>query len=1017
MKKHTEIRFEEAIEQSLIDSGYSKGSAKEYDCSIALFPQDTIDFVSKSQPKVWKHITEFNGEKSEELLVSSLVKELDSKGSLFVLRNGFKCFGKHLKLAYFKPNTYLNPEAWEDYKQNIVKIYRQVHFSDRNESLSIDAVISVNGIPVATIEIKNPLTGQTVADARRQYKQDRDPRELIFQFKKRSLVHFAVDTEEVFMTTKLDGIDTYFLPFNKGFNQCAGNPPSENQNYRTGYLWDDILTKDSLMDIIGKYLHLEIAEKKVYTDKGVIKKKKESLIFPRFHQLDAVRSLMSNAKEKGSGHNYLIQHSAGSGKSNSIAWLAYRLASLHNEKDEKIFNSVIVITDRRVLDRQLQDTIYQFEHKEGVVKKIDEDTKQLVEALSSGVPIIVSTLQKFPFITETIERLKKDGRELDISTKDKKFAVIIDEAHSSQSGETAVELKKILNREGIESIVAEQILDMEEEKLSDDAKKELIREMAKRGKQPNLSFFAFTATPKYKTKIVFDEPGANGESPFHLYSMRQAIEEGFILDVLANYTNYKVFFRLLKSTENDPNVPKKKTSKALTRFINLHPHNLRQKVELIIEHFRNYTKTKIGGRAKAMIVTGSRLNAVRYKQQVDEYIKEKGYLDLKALVAFSGIVNDPDIPGLNYSEVKMNNGIKESELPDKFESYEYHVLIVAEKYQTGFDQPLLHTMYVDKRLSGVQAVQTLSRLNRTAPGKTDTFVLDFVNDRKEIFDSFKPYYEVTLFDEMTDPQLLYDLEHSIMEWKIFYKSEIDEFCNVWFNQSKDLKNLEHKLLNVILDPVVERFKQLKEEEKEIFKKQLSEYRNLYSFLSQVIPYNDSDLEKLFVFTRNLLRKLPRRNLSSAYELGEDVALKYYRLQKIAEGNIELREGKSPIIYGPKEVGTGSPDSEVLLSSLIQILNDKFGTEFTIADQLFFDQVKETAMMNEELQTVAKVNTIEGFSYIFEKMLEKLFVDRMDGNEEIFTRLINDEEFKKVASNYLVNEVYEGILKNTNTSSK
>lgn len=1010
MKKHIEIRFEEAVEQSLIDSGYIKGNSEDFDSQIALFPNDVVDFISISQQNSWKHLTEYNGDKSKEIVISSLVKELDSKGSLYVLRNGFKCFGRNFKLCYFRPNTHLNPEAWQDYEKNIVKIFRQVHFSKRNENLSIDIVISINGIPVVTLELKNPLSGQMVENACKQYKEDRDPRELIFQFKKRTFVHFAVDTDEVYMTTKLEGLDTFFLPFNKGNNLGAGNPTSVVQNYRTGYLWDEILAKDSLIDLVGKYIHMDITEKKVYTEKGVIKKKKESLIFPRFHQLDVVRSLTANAKTKGSGHNYLIQHSAGSGKSNSIAWLAYRLASLHNDKDEKIFNSVIVITDRRVLDKQLQDTIYQFDHKEGVVKKIDEDTKQLIDALSTGVPIIVSTLQKFPFITETLEKLSKDGKEIEIATKGKRFAIIIDEAHSSQSGEAAVELKKILNKEGIESIVAEQILDIEEEKLSEDSKKELIREMAKRGKQPNLSFFAFTATPKFKTKIVFDEPGANGDSPFHLYSMKQAIEEGFILDVLANYANYKVFFELIKSIKNDPNVPKRKTARALTRFINLHPHNLRQKVELIIEHFRNYTKFKLGGRAKAMIVTGSRLNAVRYKQEVDKYINEKGYNELKALVAFSGTVTDPEISTVSYTEIKMNNGIKESELPDKFESYEYHVLIVAEKYQTGFDQPLLHTMYVDKRLSGVQAVQTLSRLNRTAPGKVDTFVLDFVNEREEIFNSFKPYYEVTPFGEMTEPHLLYDIEHSIMEWKIFFETEIIEFCDIWFSSRKELRNLEHKLLNSILDPIVERFKLRNEEEKEEFKKQLVEFRNLYGFLSQVIPYNDSALEKLFVFVRFLLRKLPKRKRDPGHELGEDVALKYYRIQKITEGAIQLKEGVSPTVYGPKDIGTGSPDTEVPLSSLIQILNDRFGTEFTVADQLFFDQVKETAIMNEELQIVAKANNIQGFSYIFDRMMEKLFAERMDGNEEIFARLINDEEFKMIASKFLVKEVYEGILK-------
>lgn len=1008
MKIHTEIRFEDALEQNLIDSGYSKGDPNAYDNQLALFPEDIIEFISSSQLESWKHVKEYYGDKAEEFLIGEIAKELGNKSSLFVLRHGFRCFGRNFKLMFLKPNTNLNPDAWKDYRKNTLKIYRQVHFSSINPELSIDIVLSLNGIPVVTMELKNPLTGQTVDNARWQYKRDRDPRELIFEFRKRTLVHFAADTEEAYMTTRLAGEETFFLPFNKGNGFGAGNPPVEN-NYRTHYLWEEVLNRESLLDIIGKYLHLESSEKKVYTDKGIIKKKSESFIFPRFHQLDAVRKITSHSKINGSGHNYLIQHSAGSGKSNSIAWLAYRLASLHNDNDEKIFHSVVVITDRRVLDRQLQDTIYQFEHTDGVVKKIDDDTKQLVEALSSGVPIIISTIQKFPFIAETLEKLAKEGKGVAISTEGKKFAVIVDEAHSSQSGEAATELKKILNRDGIESIVAEQILNLEEKNLTEEAKAGIIREMAKRGKQPNLSFFAFTATPKFKTKIVFDEPGKDGNTPFHLYSMKQAIEEGFILDVLANYTTYNSFFKLVKSIEEDPNVPKRKTSKALTRFLNLHPHNLRQKIEIIVEHFRKYTKEKIGGRAKAMIVTGSRIHAVRYKQEIDSYIKEMKYTDLRALVAFSGTVPDPDNMEVSYTETAMNNGIRETELPEKFESYEYHVLIVAEKYQTGFDQPLLHTMYVDKRLSGIQAVQTLSRLNRIAPGKIDTFVLDFVNDRTEIFESFKPYYEYTSYGELTEPSLMYQLEHKMFEWRIFTVADVDAFCNVWYTSKKELRNSEHKQLNSILDPAVERYKAKTEEEQEMIKKQYTEYRSLYNFLSQVIPYQDSKLEKLYLYIRFLLKKLPRRETTSAYELGEDVALKYYRLQKIAGGAIKLNTGETPLVYGPMEVGTGKVDEEIKLSTLIGKLNDRFGTEFTVADQLFFDQIKETAIANIELQEVARANSIENFSYVFDKILEKLFVERMDGNEEIFVRLMNDKEFRTIAFKHLVSEVYESIL--------
>ena len=1010
MKKHTEIRFEEAIEYYLThEDTYEKGDPREFNTETALFSNDVIQFIKTSQQSYWQKVEEFYGKKSAESIISALVKELDSKGSLYVLRHGFKFFGKNFKLAFFKPNTNLNPDAWVDYKKNKVKIYRQVHFSSKNPNLSIDSVISVNGIPVVTLELKNALSGQTVINAKKQYMKDRDPRELIFQFKKRSLVHFAVDTDEVYMTTKLAGDSTFFLPFNKGYHFGSGNPPSEDLNYRTGYLWEDVLSRDSLLDLIGRYLHLEMAEKKVYTDKGIFKEKKESLIFPRYHQLDCVKKLVNHAKGNGSGHNYLIQHSAGSGKSNSIAWLAYRLSSLHSDKDEKIFNSVIVITDRVILDQQLQDTIYQFEHKQGVVEKIEEDTKQLVKALASDTPIIISTIQKFPFIVDALNKLSKEGFEYKISTKDKKFAVIVDEAHSSQSGETATELKKVLNKEGIEAVVAEQILDLEEENLDDDAKRQLIKDMAARTKQPNLSFFAFTATPKPKTKYVFDEPGTNGESPFHLYSMRQAIEEGFILDVLENYTTYKTYFKIIKSIEDDPKVPKRKAAKSLARFINFHPHNLRQKVEVIIEHFRKFTKQQIGGRAKAMIVTSSRLHAVRYKQGVDEYLKEKNYNDIKALVAFSGTVEDDKLPSITYTEVGMNNGIREKSLPEKFESYEYQVLIVAEKYQTGFDQPLLHTMYIDKRIFGVQAVQTLSRLNRFAPGKIDTFVLDFVNERDEIFESFKPYYEKTKFEEVTDPQLLYQLEHSIMEWQIIFKEEIDAFCNIWFSSKEDIRHVEHKKLNALLDPAIERFKEKSEEEQQTIKKQYFSYKNLYNFLSQIIPYNDSELEKLYVFIRNLIRKLPHRD-STGVDLGEDVALKYYRLQKIAEGKINLKTGEPPVLYGPKEVGTGKPDEEVPLSSLIDVLNLRFGTDFTVADQLFFEQIMETALTNEELQNAAKVNSLENFKYVFDKLLVSLFVERMEGNEEIFTKLMNDDEFKDTASQHLAKEVYEGILK-------
>lgn len=1002
---HKEINFEDAIEQVLTtEGGYTKGNPADYDPERALFPNDIIAFVQQTQPKFWERFAQMNQGKAEEILLDSLVKELQSKGMLTILRSGFKCFGKTVRLAYFPPNTGMDPNAFIRYNHNRLTITRQV----KTPSGAIpDIILAVNGLPIVSIELKNSMTGQTIENAKHQYRCDRDPKELLFAFKQRCLVFFGVDTDDVTMTTKLDGKDTLFLPFNRGYNYGKGNPPVED-DYRTAYLWREVLTKDSLLDILARFLHLQTDEKTIATEKGLKHIRKEALIFPRYHQLDVVRKLIDHARVNSSGHNYLIQHSAGSGKSNSIAWLAHRLSSLHDANDQKVFHSVIVITDRRVLDQQLQNTIYQFEHKQGVVQKIDENTQQLVKALSDGVPIIISTIQKFPFITQAIQTLEKKGQSVAIDTEGKRFAVIVDEAHSSQSGETAMELRKVLNKDGIEAAITEQLLDLEEEDLSDAAKQELIREQLKRTKQPNLSFFAFTATPKFKTKMVFDEPGEDGQSPFHLYSMRQAIEEGFIMDVLANYTCYKRYYHLIQTIEDDPKVPRRKAARALARFIDLHDHNITQKVEVIVEHFRSHTIHKIGGRAKAMVVNNSREHAVRYKQAFDKYIKEKGYFGIKSLVAFSGEVYLKELPDQKFTEVSMNDGIKERELPSRFDTEEFQILLVAEKYQTGFDQPLLHTMYVDKRLAGVQAVQTLSRLNRITPGKSDTFVLDFVNEAEDIYTAFKPYYENTAIAEETDPQQLNDLAHRLNSWQIFSSDDVNEWCEIWFRDRMNPTGGEHKKLNSILDRVVEQYKAHTEEEQALFKSQLASFRNLYLFLSQIIPYQDSELEKLYTFGRYLLTKLPRTQESPNVKIDDEVQLKYYRLEKISEGAIDLTAGETPGLYGPKDVGTGQADEEVQLSSLVDKLNERFGTEFTLADQLFFDQVRETAVANEQLRQSAKINTIENFEPVFQKQLENLFIERMEDNEEIFMRLMNDKDFREMAAQYLMQTVYQQI---------
>ena len=918
-------------------------------------------------------------------------------------------------MAYFRPNTRMNPEAAENYAKNRLTITRQVAFTSvmkkadgKNRRCVIDVTLAVNGIPVVTAELKNPLTGQRAAHAIRQYEDERDERDLLFAFKKRTLVNFAVDPDEVWMTTRLRGKETDFLPFNRGNNHGAGNAPVEG-NWKTHYLWDEVLEADSLLEILQRFMHLEVKEKQVKTDKGVRTVRKETMIFPRYHQLDAVRNLVVHAKGHGAGRNYLIQHSAGSGKSNSIAWLAHRLSSLHDEHDDKVFHSVIVVTDRRVLDQQLQATIYQFEHKTGVVEKIDEDTQQLARALSQGTPIVITTVQKFPFISQALSALEKKGSGVKIDTAGKRFAVIVDEAHSSQSGETATTLKGMLNKEGIEAAIAAQLSDEEDYDLSEDAKVMVLRGALQRARQPNLSFFAFTATPKFKTKALFDEPGPSGASPFHGYTMRQAIEEGFIIDVLQNYTTYKRFFGLIKQVEDDPDVPRRKAAKVLTRYLELHPVNIEQVVSVIVEHFRLYVMYELGGRAKAMVVTGSRLAAVKYKLAFDRYIKEQGYTGIRSLVAFSGTVEDPDDPGSSYTEVAMNGGLSESELPETFERDYYRVLLVAEKYQTGFDQPLLQTMYVVKRLAGVQAVQTLSRLNRIAPGKSRTFVLDFANEEDDIYKAFKPYYETTPVGENADPHRLSELQHRLLEWVVFTPADVTAFAEVWYRSKRDHSASDHRVMNAVLDTVVQRFQDHEEEEREEFRGQLKAYRNLYAFLSQIIPYQDSDLERLYAFVRNLLAKLPPPDDGQGFVLDDEVALRFFRLQQLSEGSIDLSEGEADPLKGPIDVGTArAKDEEVTLSSLIDRLNERFGTDFTEADQLFFDQIRASAENDENIVEAARANNFANFAAYLDRILDDLFIERMEGNDEIFSRVMTDTEFRSAAHEHLAREIFRRI---------
>ncbi len=985
----TEKTFESAIIEGLKTHGWFEGSSDDFNAELALDKKAILSFIQTSQPKEWELLKTYYKEETENKFIQRLVKELDLRGMLDVIRHGITDSGVKFKLAYLKPDSGLNPDTLKQYSYNKHYVTRQVFFSSKNKK-SIDLLLSLNGLPVATLELKNHFTGQRVSDAMEQYKTSRDPKELLFQFKKRALVHFTVDPDEVYFTTKLESAGTRFFPFNKGFNNGAGNPPAKDYiTYRSAYFWEEILPVDSWTEIIARYIHLQ---KEEYIVEGK-KYYKETTLFPRFHQLDVVRKLIADAKVNGSGKRYLIEHSAGSGKSNSIAWLAYRLSSLYNDADKKIFDSVIVITDRNVLDQQLQSTIYQFEHKTGVVQRIEVNSEQLAEAIKSGVNIIITTLQKFPYALNHFSEIPN-----------RNYAVIIDEAHSSQGGEASRKMTEALVGKNVSLQESEKVESEIENKSEDE--EDFIREIIqKRGPQKNISLFAFTATPKPKTLEVFGTLDTGGKpKPYHLYSMRQAIEEGFILDVLKNYSTYETYYRFCKTIEDDPNLNKRKATKAIARFASFHPTNLSQKTEVMIEHFRQITMKKIGGKAKAMVVTSSRKHALKFYLEFKEYIKEKGYTDIKPLVAFSGSVID-DLYPEGITEAQLNK-FGEKELPVKFSTAEFQVLLVADKYQYGFDQPLLHTMYVDKKLSGVRAVQTLSRLNRTCPGKEDTFVLDFANDRQTIIDSFQPYYEMTTMTESTDPNHLYNLKGKIDSAQVYYQSEVDSFSKVFYKPGSTSVRDQGRLYAYI-DPAIDRYKKLEELPQDEFKKSLTTFIRLYSFLSQIMPFQDVELEKLYSFGRFLLTKLPKVDYTDRLKLDNEVALEYYRLQKIAEGDLVLQVQGEYGLNPVTEAGISRPkDEKDKLSNIITLLNEKYDFDFTDQDRLYFEQIEQALFENDELKIRARNNPIENFKYAFDEVFIQTLIDRMDANQEIFDKIMVNNEFKQDIKEWLTKKIYD-----------
>ncbi|MCD6584682.1 MAG: type I restriction endonuclease subunit R [Desulfobacteraceae bacterium] len=1077
--KANELTFQNDMIAQLIANGWLLGKAGNYNRDLAVYTDDLLGFVKDTQAKQWEKYCKIYPNNPEQKFLERVAaqmnkadpnaadKEMRTFGTLGVLRHEVRDRGTRFRLCQFKPEHDLNPDTLARYQKNRLRVVPELTYSpwakdlppsqsygegdDQKEAIPgkkakawrIDLVLFVNGLPVATLELKSEFK-QAVENAIKQYKTTRLPidpvtrkPEPLLTFKRGALVHFAVSQYDVFMATRLEGADTYFLPFNKGTKDGGkGNDTPDNVNqYATDYLWNEVLLPDNLLTILGRYIHLQIEEKEDWEGR---KTKKETMIFPRYHQWDVVNKLVDAARTEGPGYKYLIQHSAGSGKSNSIAWTAHQLSSLYDKDGNKQFDSVIIVTDRTVLDDQLQDTIYQFEHVDGVVGRINtkegdgSKSEKLAAALKNSQPIIIVTIQTFPFVLKAIEN--------DVSLKERHYAVIADEAHSSQSGSTARQLKEVL--------MIDQTGD--EEELSTDEILDAV--VASRRASANLSYFAFTATPKTKTLELFgrlpkpDQAPSKTNKPeaYHVYSMRQAIEEGFILDVLKNYTNYKVAYNLaLKIQASDQEVESKRARVKLNQWVRLHDYNIAQKVQVIVEHFKDNVMGLLGGQAKAMVVTSSRKEAVRYKLGIDKYIAEKGYKKIHAMVAFSGEVEfsekDPNSSGLlgeKFTETNMNPGLKGRDMRKAFDAKDYQVMIVANKFQTGFDQPKLCAMYVDKKLGGVECVQTLSRLNRTYPGKADsgTFVLDFFNDPKDILESFQPYYQTAELADVSDPDLIFDLFDKLRAAGIFLWQEVEQFCTAYLQKSKSnaaIANIckpaverwkvryksaitAYKEARAILDrtkktkdPVLianaeNSFKDCKKEKDalEIFKKDLGTFVRFYEFMSQIVDYDNKELEKLSVYARNL-RPMLRESLIEEDDIDlNSVVLSHYRLSEIRRQDLKLEENSAEYKLTPGD-GLGSAKAknikEEFLSQIINRLNELFLTDHLSEKDLvnYAYTIRDKVRENQQVMIQIASNTPEqAMLGDFPKAVDDAVMDSSQAHQNQMMQLLADPEKAK-----------------------
>ncbi|SHL55078.1 type I restriction endonuclease subunit R [Bradyrhizobium lablabi] len=1030
MSLHKEISFEDEVCDYLVADGwlYAKGDAALYDRSRALFPSDLVAWVQATQPTAWQALIKTHGASAETILLDRVRKQLDDRGTLDVLRHGVELIGlrQPIALAQFKPALAMNADTLARYAANRLRVVRQVRYSSANENC-LDLVLFLNGLPVATVELKTDFT-QSIDDAIDQYRFDRQPRpkgqgvEPLLNFPSGALVHFAVSNSEVHMTTQLAGPGTGFLPFNKGDRGAKGNPPNPT-GHRTSYLWEDVWERDSWLEIIGRYLVTRRDDKKKIT----------AITFPRYHQLDATRKLQAKVLEEGAGGKFLIQHSAGSGKTNSIAWSAHFLADLHDANNDKLFSTVIVISDRTVIDTQLQEALFDFQRTTGVVETIKSvsgsKSGQLAAALKAGKKIIVCTIQTFPFALEEVRSLA--------ATEGKRFAVIADEAHSSQTGAAASSLKLVLS--------PEELAELEEggEVSAEDV---LAAQMSARAGDNGITYVAFTATPKAKTLELFGRrpnpehaAGPNNRpAPFHVYSMRQAIEEGFILDVLKNYTPYRLAFRLANDGKewNDKKVERDAALKGIMRWVRLHPYNISQKVQIVVEHFRENVAPLLEGRAKAMVVLGSRLEAVRWQLAIEKYIKSRGY-KIGTLVAFSGEVNDSQSGPDPFTETSkaLNTGLNGRDIRDAFKGEEFQILLVANKFQTGFDQPLLCGMYVDRRLAGIQAVQTLSRLNRAHPGKDTTYVLDFVNSSEEVLAAFKTYYDTAELEAVTDPNLVFDLRAKLDASGHYDEFEVDRVVAVEMNPKAKQGDLI-SAIEPVADRLLKRFKQAqdklltaqaKKDDKAIeeangeisalvlFKADMGAFQRMYSFLSQIFDYGNTAIEKRFMFYRRLIPLLEFGRERDGIDLSK-VKLTHHSLKDQGKRQLPLGDGEAPKLPPLSEAGSGSlhEKEKALLREIIAKVNDLFEGDLTEDDQLVYvnNVIKGKLLECQELVVQASNNTKAQFanSPTLSKEIMNAVMDALAAHTTMSKQAIDSERVREGLKDVLLGpaQLYEAL---------